>query len=379
MLNVYEEIELPESGPLKFEFEAEVRPEFDLPALEGIPLTKTKLQVTDDQIDREIERLQRWSGVWALRKEGAVELDDQIIADVVLKAEGTEEQDKPDKEDEPEKEDQPDSEDKLDNIEIYVRQNGFVGAIPVENLDKLLVGAKAGDVKQTSVEVPKTYFREEYRGKKVDIQITIKDIKWLKPAELDENFLKRYGAEDENDLREKVRDTLQSRLEQEVRTEMTKQIYKYLLDNTDFDLPLDIVADHSTTLLKRHYSNLIMRGLPREHIEEQMEQLQASSEQQAEEQFKTFFVMDRVAEELKIEVSDEEINGRIAQLAIQQKRRPERMRDEMERDGSLAQFTLQVREDKCIAKLLESAKITEKKAPKKSVKKRLKKSAKGKS
>jgi len=227
--------------------------------------------------------------------------------------------------------------------------------------------------------VPKTYFREEYRGKKVDIQITIKDIKWLKPAELGENFLRRFDVENENDLREKVRDTLQSRLEQQVRTEMTEQIYQYLLDNTDFDLPLDIVADHSTTLLKRHYSNLIMRGLPREHIEQQMEQLQASSEQQAKEQFKTFFVMDKVAEELKIEVSDEEINGRIAQLAIQQRRRPERMRDEMERDGSLAQFTLQVREEKCIAKLLESAKITEKKAPKKGIKKRLKKSAKGKS
>ena len=120
-------------------------------------------------------------------------------------------------------------EQKLDNIEIYVRQNGFVGEVPVEKLDELLSGAKAGETKKISTEVPKTYFREEYRGKKVDVQITIKDIKWLKPAELDENFLKRFEAEDENDLREKVRDTLQSRLEQQVRTEMTEQIYKYLL------------------------------------------------------------------------------------------------------------------------------------------------------
>ena len=356
----FENIELPAEGPLKFDFEVEVRPEFDLPQFEGIPVTRTKLQVSDEQIDREIERLQRWSGVWTPRKDEVVELEDQIIADVVLKAEAAEE------------------EQKLDNAEIHVRQNGFVGAIPVEKLDELLVGAKAGDTRQTSVEVPKTYFREEYRGKKVDVQVTVKDIKWLKPAELDENFLKRLGVEDQNELREKTRDALQSRLETQGRTEMTEQIHKYLLDNTDFDLPVDVVAEQATTLLQRQYTNLIMRGLSRQQVEEQMEQLRAGSEEQAKEQLKTFFIMDKVADKLEINVSEEEINGHIAQLAIQRGQRPERMREEMVRDGSLAQFSLEVRQNKCIAKLLETAKITEKKPEKKAKKTRktAKKSAK---
>jgi len=356
----FENIELPAEGPLKFDFEVEVRPEFDLPQLEGIAVTRTKLQVSDEQIDREIERLQRWSGVWTPRTDEPVELEDQIIADVVLKAEGIEEQQK------------------LDNAEIHVRQNGFVGAIPVEKLDELLVGAKAGDTRQTSVEVPKTYFREEYRGKKVDVQITVKDIKWLKPAELDENFLKRLSVEDQNELREKTRDALQSRLETQGRTEMSEEIYRYLLDNTDFDLPVDVVAEQATTLLQRQYTNLIMRGLSREQVEEQMEQLRAGSEEQAKEQLKTFFIMDKVADKLQINVSEEEINGHIAQLAIQRGQRPERMREEMERDGSLAQFSLEVRQNKCIAKLLETAKITEKEPEKKAKKTRktAKKSAK---
>jgi trigger factor len=356
----FENIELPAEGPLKFDFEVEVRPEFDLPQLEGIPVTRTKLQVSDEQIDAEIERLQRWSGVWTPRADGPVELEDQIIADVVIKAEGIEEQQK------------------LDNVEIHVRQNGFVGAVPVEKLDELLVGAKAGDTRQTNVEVPKTYFREEYRGKKVDIQVAIKDIKWLKPAELDENFLKRLNVEDQNELREKTRDALQSRLETQGRTEMTEQIYKYLLDNTDFDLPLDVVAEQATTLLQRQYTNLIMRGLSRQQVEEQMEQLRAGSEEQAKEQLKTFFIMDKVADKLEINVSEEEINGHIAQLAIQRGQRPERMREEMARDGSLAQFSLEVRQNKCIAKLLETANITEKKPEKKAKKTRktAKKSAK---
>jgi trigger factor len=342
----FEKIELPATGPLKFDFEVEVRPEFDLPQLDGIPVEKRKLEVTNEQIDREIEQLQKWAGIWTPRDGGKVELDDQIIADVVLKAEGVEE------------------EQKLNNIEIYARQNGFVGAIPVEKLDELLVGAKSGDTRQTSIEVPKTYFREEYRGKKVDIRITVKEAKWLKPAEIDENFFNRLGVKDENELREKLHNSLQSRLEQQVQGEMAEQIYKYMLDNTNFDLPVDVVAEQSTALLQRQYSNLMMRGIGREQIEEQMEQLRAGSERQAKEQLKVFFIMAKIAEKLEIDVSEEEINGYIAQLAVQRGQRPQRMREEMERDGSLAQFKLQVREDKCIAKLLESAKITEVESPK---------------
>ena len=88
--------------------------------------------------------------------------------------------------------------------------------------------------------------------------------------------------------------------------------------------------------------------------------------------------MDKVAEKLDISVSEEEINSYIAQAAVQRGQRPERMKEEMARDGSLAQFSLEVRQNKCIDKLLETAKITEKKPDKKAKKatKTTKKSAK---
>jgi trigger factor len=345
----FEKIEMPAEGPLKFEFEVEVQPQFELPKLEGIPLNKQKVEVTDKQVDKEVEQLRKYSGVWTPRpastqrgeQDSAVQLDDQIIADVTLKAEDVEE------------------EQKLDNIEIYVRPNSFVAAVPVEKLDELLVGAKAGDTKQTTVDVPKTYFKQEYRGKKVDININIKDIKWLKPAELDEAFLARLGIKDESELREKTREALLHRLETQLRTEMTEQIYQYLLDNTNFDLPLDIVARQADTVLQRQYINLMSQGLSREQVEQQIDQLKAGSDEQAKEQLKAFFIMDKVAEKLEVDVTEEELNGHIAQLAIRQGQRPERLREQMVRDGSLAQFRLEVRQSKCIAKLLESAKITE--------------------
>ncbi len=362
----YEHLTLPETGPLKFEFQVEIRPQFDLPSLEGIPVTRPKLEVTESQIDREVEQLQRWAGVWTPREGGTVERDDQIIAGVRQNLELTDEekakqaaQVEGKTEGEPAPTYLPEAETKLDNAEIYVRPNGFVGSVPVEKLDELLVGAAVGDKKTATVEIPKTYFREELQGRKVNIEIEIKEIKYLKPAELNEHFLQRYEVPSVEELREKIRDNLQARLEAQVRDDMSEQVYKYLLDNTKFDLPLDIVSRQAHNVLQRQYMNLLSRGLGRQQIEEQMEQLRAGSEEQAKQQLKTFFIMDKVAEKLEIEVSEEEINGDIARVAIQRGQRPEKLKEQMERDGSLAQFRLDVRQSKCISKLLETANIAE--------------------
>ena len=353
----HEKISMPESGALKFDFEVEVRPEFELPELEGIEVEKTKLEVEAGQVDKELEQLRKYSGLWTSKEAGAEE-GDQIIADVKLKIEGVEE------------------DEKLDNISTYVRKNGFVGSIPVENLDEVLAGVVSGDKKQTSVEVAKTYFKEEYRGKKVDISIDVKEVKYLKPAEITSDFLKRFGVDSEEDLRELLRDNLEKRLEQMSREEMSEQIYKYMLDKVDFELPTSIVADQSNTLLQRQFTSLLNRGLGENELKEELEKLRAGSDEQAKNQLKTFFIMDKVAEKLGIEISDEEVNGRIAQIAIQQGHRPEQMREQMVRNGSLAEFSLQVREEKTIAALLEKAKIkeVESKKEKKTAKKTAKKS-----
>jgi trigger factor len=359
----YEKIKLPETGPMRFDFEVEVRPEFELPKLEGIPVTRPKLEVTDAQIDREIEQLRRWTGLWTPKEDGTVEQGNQVVADVRLNVHLTDEEKAEQAKalEEGKEAPQPiaESESKLDNTEIHVRPNGFVGAVPVPKLDEVLIGAKTGETKTTTVEIPKTYFRPEYQGRTVDIEIDVKEVKYLRPADMDEAFFQRYHVHTEQELRDRIRDNLQSQLESHIRNEMSDQVYQHLLDNTTFELPMDIVARQAGSLLQRQYINLLSRGLQREQIDEQMEQLRAGSEEQAKQQLKTFFIMDRVAEKLGIAVTEEEINGHIAQVAIQRGQRPERLKEQMERDGSLAQFRLEVRQSKCVDKLLESAAITE--------------------
>jgi trigger factor len=344
----HEKVELPDSGPLKFEFDVEVQPEFELPATDGIEIEKPAVAVTDEQLAEEIERLCKHAGIWAPVEGGQVEKEDKVIADVMAKVEGEAEGRK------------------NDNAEVDVRPVAMVGPVVVEKVDELLEGAKAGDTKTTTVDVPKTFYDESIRGKKVEVSITIRDIKRIKPAEMGEELFKRYGVADEAELKTRLGEALTSRAEQAAQIAMRDQVYKYLNDNTKFDLPEKIVADQSAQLLRRRYSNLLMRGMTAEQIQEQADQIKASTDEQAKEQLKTFFIMNKLAKKLDIKVTEEEINGRVAQIAIQQGRRPEKVREEMVRDGSLASFGMQLGEEKCLEKLIASAKIVEaKEAPKK--------------
>jgi len=342
----HDEIKLPDEGAMKFDFEIEVRPQFELPSLEGIAVEKPKIEVAEKQLDEQVEQLRRNMGIWTPKADGIAQSRDQVIADVVLNVEEQQE------------------DEKLNNIEITLQKGGFVGAVTVENLDEVLAGAKSGDVVKTSVDVAQSFHEQKYRGKKVDIEITVKDVKGLEPAELDENLFNRFGVEDEDELRERISDSVQQQAERDARSQMSRQVFDYLLEKIVFDLPADIVADQSTHILQRQYSNMLMQNLEREQIDQQMQQLRASSDEQAKQQLKQLFIMDKVAEKLEVSVSEEEINGHIARIAASRGRRPEKMREQLLRDGSLAQLSLQIREQKCIERMLEDAKITEAKPPK---------------
>jgi trigger factor len=129
-----DKVELPEDGPMKFDFEVEVRPEFDLPELEGIEIEKPKIEVTDLRVNEEIDALRRRAGIWT-PKEGKAAEGDQVIADVVLVTEGSADKDK------------------RENVEIFIRKPGFVVGVPVEDLEQLLTGVKQGEERKTTEHV----------------------------------------------------------------------------------------------------------------------------------------------------------------------------------------------------------------------------------
>jgi trigger factor len=131
----------------------------------------------------------------------------------------------------------------------------------------------------------------------------------------------------------------------------------------DLTLPKGLTDRQSARVLRRQALELSYQGLPENEIEQRVAELRASSEEDARKQLKLFFILDQAAKQLDVDVTENEVNGRIAMLANQQGRRPEKLRQQMQRSGELEHLFLQIREQKTLDKILETAAVTEVEPP----------------
>jgi len=341
-----DDVKMPEQGDMKFEYEVEVKPQFELPKLEGIKVEKEVFEVTEERLDTELEMLCRRLGRMEHLDEGAAKDDDLVIADVTVKIEGVEE---------------PET---RQGMPVRVGSTAVMGIL-VENMGEVLKGIKVGQTRTCSATVPDTHPKEAYRGKKADFTIEAKSFDRLIPAELNEEFFKSLGVDDKEDLRKRIRENLEDRADRESRNLMKQQIYDYLEKEIQFDLPAGVAARHAARMLAHRYYELLEKGIPQDRIHENLEKLKASASAESARDLKMSFVMDKVADKLEIQVADGELNMWVAQIAMNYGRRPEKVRDEMQREGRLEALRDQIRHDKAVEKILEMAEVVDAPARKK--------------
>ena len=333
-----EDIELPESGDLEFSFEVEVEPEFELPELKGIPVRKLPGEVTDERIDGYIEEL-RGSQAKYEPAEGAAAAGDMVTVSARIEVEGA-------------------GEVRRDEVLLRVAP-GQIEGLPLVEMGTELAGKRAGETAELKITVPAAHPNDEWKSKDARVELTVKDVrKRVLPAGGQE-FARQSGFGSMDEFRDFVRTRMTRRIESETRRDMQEQVARYLLDSTEFDLPEGVAARHTQRIVQRRYVDLLRQGVPRERIDENITHLQADAEQQAKQELKRSFILGRVADELGIEVSEEDVNSAVASIAAQYGRRPERMRQELAGDGTLEQMQMSMREDAAIDKLLEQADVTE--------------------
>ena len=112
-------------------------------------------------------------------------------------------------------------------------------------------------------------------------------------------------------------------------------------------------------VVSRRAIDLMMRGIPREQVEASVERLRHGAQDEAIRELKLFFILQKMANDMNVDVDEAELNGRIAMLAAQRGRRPEKMKQEMSKDGTLANLYVQMREQKAVDAILEDAEVEE--------------------
>src|SRR3954464_11993185 len=103
----------------------------------------------------------------------------------------------------------------------------------------------------------------------------------------------------------------------------------------------------------------MMKGMPREQIEGNLDKLRTGAKDEAVRELRLFFILEKIAGDQGVDVDEAELNGRIAMLAAQRGQRPEKLKQTMSKDGTLANMYVQMREQKAVDKLLENVQIEE--------------------
>ncbi|MCL2701127.1 MAG: trigger factor [Phycisphaerae bacterium] len=332
-----EAIVLPDNGDMSYSFEIEVAPEFELPSLDGIEVKKVTLDVTDQRVEEQLDMF-RQRGVTYEPTTEATRAGDVVTADVAIRGDGVE----------------------YDQKDAVMRvAPGQVEGLPLVDLATQLADKKPGDSIEVGVKVPESHATEAWRGKDATVAITVREVRRRILPELNDEFAKQMGYDTVEDLRNLVRRGLSARMEQETTENMREQVSQYLLENAQFELPEQMAARHADVALRRQFINLLQMGIPQEKIQENLAELQARSIEVSRRELKLQFILGKIADQRDIKVEEGEVNARVAAMAREQDRRPERLRQELQADGTLGMLEDRIREEKALNALLEKATITE--------------------
>jgi trigger factor len=340
-----DKLELVAGKPLSFSVEVEVAPEFELPELEGIPIRKPLLEITDEHIQDRIQRQQVRLGE-STPIEGEFQAGDRVLGQVTLAKQG---------EDEP----------LFDNEQAIIvcpgtedNGKGPVLGLMIDGLAGMLKGRAVGDTLTIEAVGPEGHERQDIRGANLTITFRILQAERPVPATI-ENLLEIFSVETEDILREQMRMALQHQCDQEQSTAMREQVYKHLLDTVEMELPERLSAGQAARALEGHRLELLERGLAPDEVERQLAEMRGDSETQARDRLKLFFLLRRLGEHFKVDVSEQEINGRIATIAAQHGQRPDQLRAELSRTGKINEVARMVYEQKAADRVIAKAAIEE--------------------
>lgn len=339
---IFEDIEVEDGKPVHVELEIEVMPEFDLPELKGLKVLKPDSTLPDDLVDKEIEKIGINEG--SLDEREKPERGDYLTGNAVMTdSDGKEHY----------------------NIEGAVvripekgEDEGMILGVIVADFAKQIGLPKEGDTKTIKVKGPEQHEMEDIRGKDLTVNFEVVKVYRIVPAPM-ADIVAKYGFTGEEQLREMVGAQLNQRAEVQQQAVMRQQVAKTLADACDFELPAGLTAHQAARNLERQRMELMYRGMQPTEIEQKMAELRNESTEQANVSLKQLFILNKVAEQLDVQIEEPEINAQIVRFAMEQGKRPEQLRDELIKNGQIQTLVQQVREHKAIDAVLADAEVEE--------------------
>jgi trigger factor len=322
----------------------DIEPDIDLPDYDNFEVSAESDEVSDEDINNEINALrdQRASFDIADREAKAGdyikcsyegELDGKPVSEIVP--------DKP----------------------MYGKQSntweeaGQAKGLGVDAIAEGVVGMKSGDKKDIKATFEDDFEIAPLAGKSVTYNLEVHEVREKKQPELNEEFFKSLKVENLEELKDKVLTDLESRKQREIQNSKRSQITQKILELPDFPLPQQAVEDESNSIFQQRAQRAIQQGAKQEEIETKKDELWQEAKTQGEARVKLTLILSKIAEQEKVEVTNEDLARAATQEAMMMRKDPTAYIKELSKDRrQLQRLRQDILHDKTLNLVAEKAK-----------------------
>jgi trigger factor len=288
--------QLDEKGPYKYDATVEIKPDIDNIDFKGLALKKALYQVTDEEMDAQLQMLQKnLAQQIPATDDRGVEENDFVLIDF----EGFE-NGKPFSETQ-----------KTENFTMKIG----AGAIS-KTLDEILIGKKPGEDIEITINFPEDHFNEKLANHEITFHVKLHEIREEVLPEIDDEFAKKLGQyETLGEVKNAITENLKQGYEKRVEQELNEQIFQELIEKTEFELPqsmieyeLNGIIDEVEKTLSYYNKSMEDEGFTRESLAEKHLDT-------AEKKVRRHLILDKIIDQEELTLSDKELDAGFSEMA----------------------------------------------------------------
>lgn len=329
--------DLSDGQHLRFTVEVDVRPEFDLPEYDGLEVTVDDAEVTDADIDEQLEGLRErfatLTGVDRAAAEGDfVSIDLSAVVDGVaiddLTAKG---------------------------LSYQVGQDSLLAG-----LDEAITGLSAGDTRDFST----VLVGGDHAGKDATVTVELKSVKERELPDLDDDFAQTASEFDSLDeLREDVRTRIDAMKKVQQGVQARDRVLEALLATVDLPLPEGVIKAEVDSRNHSLAHQLEAAGMTKEDFlaaeGQSEEEFDADIDKRTREAMTAQFVLDKVVDKEQLSVNEEELTQHIVRSASRFGVGPDQFAQQVVQAGQVPMLVSEVVRGKALALILDRAKVVD--------------------
>jgi trigger factor len=329
--------EFEEGKPFQYSAVLEVKPEIKLEGYTGLKIEGKKEEVKDEEVEERLKALQNLhANLKTISEARPIQAGDYVIVDYEASMGG-----------------KPLEGGKAIDFTVEVGSGQFIPAF-----EEKLIGLKPEEEKEIEISFPEDYGYQKWAGKTISFHVKIKEIKEKILPPLDDEFAKDLGDYSSfEELKAKLKGEIEKEKELGLERQLKDQVMDQLLEANPFEVPESLVEEQTKTLVSDTKLRLAAQGVVLKNLGLSEEKLQEDYKAMAQKQVKTFLILEKIADQEGIAVTDEEADDRLREMSERMHQKFDVVKRYYEKNGLLPEVKAGIIRDKTLNFLLEKASI----------------------